>query len=151
MSPEEAEWIERMFVCLAMAAEFGGRARSALGNLSDFAQRLRAQAPGQRATACIWSPKTRIATWLARRLKRRCVCRQIGEWLGSECASLDLKRTRDRGARRPRKGAAGLPADRVGSARRSAGRLEDAHRAWRGARRRDLPAVDDNGGESFGD
>jgi tetratricopeptide (TPR) repeat protein len=51
LSPEEAEWIERMFVCLAKAAEFGGRARSALGNLSDFAQRLLAQAPGQRVTA----------------------------------------------------------------------------------------------------
>jgi len=51
LSSEDAEWIEHIFVCLARAAEFGGRARSALGSLSDFAARLRAQAPVQRVTA----------------------------------------------------------------------------------------------------
>jgi tetratricopeptide (TPR) repeat protein len=97
LSPEEAEWIERMFVCLAKAAEFGGRARSALGNLSDFAQRLRVQAPGQRATATaalyLGRLKTRTADLAGARADYEAalpIYRQIDERLGEANALKSL-------------------------------------------------------------
>jgi hypothetical protein len=85
LSPEEAEWIERMFVCLAMAAEFGGRARSALASLSDIAattagagSRPASDGTQQREVSTVAADlKTRLgdrATWPARApaTKRRC-------------------------------------------------------------------------------
>ncbi|MER2626682.1 MAG: tetratricopeptide repeat protein, partial [Accumulibacter sp.] len=97
LSPEEAEWIERMFVCLATAAEFGGRARGALASLGDFAERLRAQPSAQRVAAtaalCIGRLKTRTDDLAGARADYEAalpIYRQIDDRLGEANALKSL-------------------------------------------------------------